>query len=221
LDVKEDGIHSEPSTSGQRGTNCTFENLHIQNIDGNGISINQTPFESIIHWAFVRAVGGYQIDLVGVPRMHISQNHLGGENGGNSMLRIGPGCNFMEVVGNWFSAVFSDTSGIEIWASDEAETYEITIVGNVMDGHSGYGGDTAQHDGIYLHTMTVDKKFMSVKNIVITGNIIEGFRYGINLASNTVKWTLIDGNNLAGNVAGAINDLGTGTLIGDNLTETS
>lgn len=85
--------------------------------------------------------------------------------------------------------------------------YLVSAYDCVVDGNSvnGYGGS-----GIYVYS----EDYNVISNNRCTGNA----GYGINIASSYADRTFVHGNELLGNTTGALNNLGTGTDLADNIT---
>jgi len=80
--------------------------------------------------------------------------------------------------------------------------YNCAVTGNVVSGYSG--------DGIRVYSEDFN---------VLTGNRCTGNGgYGINVSSAYADRTFVHGNELLGNGAGALNNVGTGTDLADNIT---
>jgi parallel beta-helix repeat protein len=112
-------------------------------------------------------------------------------------------------------AVFADNvvslNGEEGVALEGAR--DCLIVGNVIRNN---GTETPNaYDGILLISSDYN---VIVGNRCFDDQATKTQRYGINISNAACDKNLLDGNILLGNLTGAYNDAGTGTVIGDNIT---
>jgi hypothetical protein len=199
------------SNSGtRRGTGCMFADLEIGECDGSGIVFNTAPFESYIRHCRIRNVGTYQIQLVGSPRNHIDNCHLGGTNGGNAILKMEGDLDGCIITGTWFSAMSNDTHGIHIDAVDKSSV-QIAITGCNFRGK---GKTTATHDGVFLDVSDTGTLYFTC----IVGNTFNQWQYGVNINDPSVIKTLVEANIISNNRMNTPRDEGSNSLVVDNLT---
>lgn len=206
-DIKSDGINTSKSGTAE-GRSVRFENIHISECDGNGWTIDSSPYESFWHMCTVRNVGGYQMYFLNSRRNHISQCHLGGTNNGAAILIMLGNSDNNIIEGTWLSGVYNDTHGIYVDCVDD-EIRGLVIVGNHLKGNAG----SSTHDGIFISTALGTG---AIHSTLISGNVVISFRYGINITDADVHKTLVTSNQLFPFMTAAIFDGGYQTDLINN-----
>lgn len=202
---------------------CFISNCYINGSAG-GIILSSSS-ECVVEHCDVKPYGGFSIDISGsdnVIKNNFLTQHIGGgirvsSGSGNiidgnrafpSAVGLG-GADAIVITSSGNIIINNHTSGSIGNGIRLTEASNCIVSNNYCYNHWILGVTT--RDGIYLSGN-------SDRNLITGNQCLNSDGYGINISAATCDKNIIDGNVVYNNTTGQINDSGTNTVVGDNVT---